>query len=179
MARDDGDTGGAVVRPEAPADVAAVAAVHRLAFGGDAEAALVNGLRAGGHAGVSVVAEARGAVVGHALLSRIWIEAAGGTVEALALAPVAVLPAHQRRGIGTRLVTSALRTAAGAGHRIAVVFGHPQYYPRFGFSAALAVPLAGPYGGGSAWMARVLVPGALAGVAGRVRYPPPFDAVAG
>src|SRR5438067_12733330 len=49
---------------------------------------------------------------------------------------------------------------------------HPDFYPRFGFSAKLAEPLSSPFGGREAWMALELVPGALAGVAGWVRYPP-------
>lgn len=51
---------------------------------------------------------------------------------------------------------------------------HPAFYPRFGFSAKLARPLANPFGSGDAWMAMELVPEALAGVKGRVEYPPPF-----
>src|SRR5215204_5594172 len=131
------------IRPETPADAAAVDDVNRLAFGGDAEAALVAALRAGGYARVSLVAEADEQVVGHVLFSRLPIEAgAGVVVEALALAPLAVRPSFQRRGIGTRLVGAGLRACAGQGHRIVVVLGHPEYYPRFGFSAALAGPLA-------------------------------------
>jgi putative acetyltransferase len=57
-----------------------------------------------------------------------------------------------------------------------IVLGHPAYYPRFGFSAKLAEPLASPYAG-EAFMALELVPGALAGVSGEVRYPPPFAAL--
>jgi putative acetyltransferase len=56
-----------------------------------------------------------------------------------------------------------------------VVLGHTEFYPRFGFSAELAQPLESPFGGGEAWMAMELVPGALAGVEGRVEYPPPFQ----
>jgi putative acetyltransferase len=54
-----------------------------------------------------------------------------------------------------------------------VVLGHPGYYPRFGLSAGLARPLRSPFSG-EAWLAAELVPGALAGVAGEVSYPPPF-----
>ena len=56
---------------------------------------------------------------------------------------------------------------------IVVVLGHPDYYPRFGFSARLAEGLQAPFSGPS-FMALEVVPGALAGVAGKVRYPPPF-----
>ena len=60
------------------------------------------------------------------------------------------------------------------GHKLVLVLGHPEFYPRFGFSADLARPLESPFGGGEAWMAMELVPGALMGIAGRVEYPPPF-----
>ncbi len=57
-----------------------------------------------------------------------------------------------------------------------LVLGHAGYYPRFGFSSGLAVPLTSPFGGGESWMAVELVPGALTGVVGRVEYPGPFMA---
>lgn len=94
-------------------------------------------------------------------------------MHALALAPVAVLPERQRQGIGSRLIREGLRACAEAGHRITVVLGHADYYPRFGFSAPLAEPLQAPFSGPS-FMALELVPGALADVTGEVRYPPPF-----
>jgi len=56
-----------------------------------------------------------------------------------------------------------------------VVLGHPDFYPRFGFSAKLAEPLESPYGGRPSFMAVELVPGALDGVAGKVVYSPPFN----
>ena len=56
-----------------------------------------------------------------------------------------------------------------------IVLGHPHYYPRFGFRAELARPLASPYAGDS-FMALELVDDALAGVTGDVCYPPPFSA---
>jgi putative acetyltransferase len=55
-----------------------------------------------------------------------------------------------------------------------IVVGHPDFYPRFGFSAKLAERLASPYSG-PAFMALELTPGALDGVEGEVRYPPPFE----
>src|SRR5205823_2365886 len=69
-----------------------------------------------------------------------------------------------------------LEVCRAAGHRIVVVLGHPHFYPRFGFSAGLTEPLSSPFGGRGAWMALELVPGALGGVSGWVRYPPPFGA---
>jgi putative acetyltransferase len=164
---------GVEVRLERPGDHAAVREVNRLAFGRDDEALLVDALRVGGHAVLSLVAEDWGKVVGHVLFSDLPILTRSGTVAALALAPLAVLPARQRQGIGSRLVREGLRACADAGHRIIVVLGHPTYYPRFGFSAALARPLKAPFSGES-FMAVELVPGALHGVAGEILYPPPF-----
>jgi len=163
------------IRPEIPADFAAVAEVNRLAFGQDTEGLLVTALRDGGHARLSLVAEVEGQVVGHILFSRLPIITSSGVVEALSLAPMAVVPSHQRQGIGSKLVEGGLRICAEQGHRIVVVLGHPKFYPRFGFAAKLAKRLDGPYSRkGEAWMALELVPGALAGVTGLVEYPPPF-----
>lgn len=148
--------------------------MNRLAFGQEDEARLVDALRAGGHARISLVAEEEGRGVGHILFSDLPIITKGGVVPALSLAPMAVIPSHQRRGIGSLLVWGALRACRDAGHRIVVVLGHPGFYPRFGFSARLAERLGSPYSG-PAFMAAELVPGALEGVEGEVRYPPPFS----
>lgn len=112
-------------------------------------------------------------IVGHIQLSDLSIETNSGAIPALALAPVAVLPEYQRKAIGHRLVQQGLELAHQQGHRIVIVLGHPEYYPRFGFSAELAEPLKSPFSG-PPWMALELVPGALEGVEGEVKYPPPF-----
>ncbi|MGE0605742.1 MAG: GNAT family N-acetyltransferase [Pirellulales bacterium] len=164
----------AILRPETPADQSAIWAVHRSAFDSAAEADLVNALRDGGYARVSVVAEVAGMVVGHILFSELRIATASGRIDALSLAPLAVLPDHQRQGIGTLLVNAGLRMCHKQGHTIVAVLGQPDYYTRFGFSAQLAKPLVSPFGHSEAWMATELVPGALNGVAGEVQFPPPF-----
>ena len=165
-----------VVRPARPEDRARINEVNLLAFGQEAEAALVAGLRDGGYVRVELVAEVGGDVVGHILFSAVKIVTEGcGAAEALALAPMAVHPEHQRRGIGSRLVEAGLATCRELGHRIVVVVGHPAFYPRFGFSQGLAKGLE-PFSG-AAWMAIELVPGAMDGVEGTVEYPEPFRAV--
>jgi len=166
-----------VIRPETIQDQEAIWSVNQAAFEGDAEANLVDALRDGGFTEVSLVGEVNGEIVGHILFSRVTIVTEAGTLVALSLAPMAVLPRHQRRGIGTRLVETGLEACREAGHRIVIVLGHPEFYTRFGFSAELARRLESPFGGGEAWMALELVPGALDGVKGRVEYSPPFGAL--
>src|SRR5215831_17208082 len=97
------------VRAETPEDREAIRAVNRQAFGQEDEARLVDALRDGGYARLSLVAEEGGRVVGHVLFSDLPIETRAGTLHALTLAPVAVLPDRQRRGIGSRLIREGLR----------------------------------------------------------------------
>jgi putative acetyltransferase len=86
---------------------------------------------------------------------------------------MSVQPGRQRQGIGSALVREALRRAQQQGWQAVIVLGHPGYYPRFGFSAVLARPLASPFSG-DAFMALELTADALKGGAGRVAYPPAF-----
>lgn len=165
-----------MIRPEVSADNEAIRHVNRLAFGRDDEARLVDALRDVGFLQVSLVAMQAEQIVGHILFSDLPIITWAGTVLALALAPMAVLPGFQRQGIGSTLVRRGLEECRRQGHRIVVVLGHPDFYPRFGFSPKLAARLDSPFSGREAFMALELVPGALDGVAGPVQYPPPFGA---
>ena len=117
---------------------------------------------------LSLAAELDDAVVGHILFSPVSIEPEG---TAIGLAPMAVLPEHQRRGIGGRLVREGLELLRAAGHGAVVVLGHPEYYPRFGFTRANRFGLRCEFEcRDEAFMALELSPGALANRAGLVRY---------
>lgn len=164
------------IRREAPSDQPAIHSVNCLAFGRDDESRLVDALRDGGYQQISLVAELDGQVVGHILFSDLPIITPAGLVLVLSLAPMSVLPAFQRRGIGSELVQTGLEACRQQGHRIVVVLGHPEFYPRFGFSSELAGRIESPYAGGDSWMALELVPQALHDVSGCVEYPPPFSA---
>lgn len=163
-----------MIRHETIEDHEAIRLVNRLAFGQEDEARLVDALRLGGYTRLSLVAEVDSVVVGHILFSDLPILTDSGIVSALALAPMAVLPAFQRQGIGSKLVETGLAVCREQGHRIVVVLGHSHFYPRFGFSAKLTEPLESPFSGSDSWMTLELVPGALANVRGRVQYAPPF-----
>lgn len=169
------------VRVERPGDAPGVRRLLAAAFpeSGGAEVGLVDALRV--HPawlpGLSVVAEddqvtadGGGLVVGHALLSRVL--AAGAP--ALALGPVAVLPDHQRQGVGSALVRTALERAAAARESLVVVLGDPAFYGRFGFVPALSLGLTGAWDAlGDAWQALVL-PGAAPPRPGEVVHPEPW-----
>lgn len=162
------------IRNECDSDQSSIWKLNQLAFGGDDEAALVDALRDGEFVVVSLIASLDREVVGHILFSPLTILTDNGAVDAVSLAPMAVLPKCQQQGIGSKLVNAGLKACREQGHKIAVVLGHPQFYPRFGFCADLAQPLESPFGGGEAWMAMELVPGALNEISGSVRYSPPF-----
>lgn len=121
----------------------------------------------------SLVAELEQRLVGHILFSRMWIDGDGGPVRAAALAPVAVLPGHQGRGIGQRLIRSGLNRLREQREQIVLVLGHPDYYSRFGFSNEKARLLDSPFPS-EAFMALELVSHALTGISGKVRYPAAF-----
>jgi len=165
-----------VCRLETASDLRAIYEVNRLAFGRDDEARLVDSLRDGGYVRLSLVAEMGATVIGHILFSELPITTDGGTILALALAPMAVNPEWQRQGIGSELVRQGLAACREQGHRIVIVLGHPRFYPRFGFSAELARRFDSPYSG-DAFMAVELLENALDGVSGKVQYPPPFECV--
>ncbi len=162
------------VRSETEADQETIKNINDAAFGNDAEGKLVDALRSGGFVVSSLVAESNGAIVGHILFSRLTISTSARPMSAVSLAPMAVLPEFQRQGIGSLLVKHGLEECRKARHKIVVVLGHPEFYPRFGFSAELAEQLESPFGGGAAWMALELTPNALSGVRGNVEYAPPF-----
>ncbi len=173
------------VEPERPGDEPAISRVHAVAFrdadrASDAEVRLVEALRFS-EAWVrqlSLVARLDGEVVGHLLFSRAVIAAPTGDVDVLALAPLGVLPGYERFHVGTRLMRAGLAEAHRLCFAAVVVLGHPKYYRRFGFRPAERPGVRAPFPVPTdAWMALELVPGALAGVEGLVRYPPAFAAV--
>jgi putative acetyltransferase len=162
-----------LIRPERDEDAAAVRRVHETAFPTSAEADLVERLRAGGKAVIALVAEDVGSIVGHILFSPVALEPLAGTV-GLGLAPVAVLPDHEKHGVGRRLIQNGLAECRAWGADFVVVIGDPPYYGRFGFEPAEKHGLRSEYDAGDSFMVFELVSGALPPSGTLVKYAPEF-----
>jgi putative acetyltransferase len=162
------------IRDEHPADVDAVRHVNRQAFGQEQEGRIVDALRARGAAMLSLVAVAEGTVVGHILFSPLNVGSAIGA----ALGPMAVAPAYQRQGIGSRLVTRGVERLRHDGCPFIVVIGHPAFYPRFGFQSAAAQGLTCEWTlPDEAFLVNILNPNVAGTLRGRVQYQAEFSTV--
>ena len=164
-----------IIRQEKPEDVEAIRCVNEQAFGQKEEACLVDKLRNRNVVTLSLVAVQADQIVGHILYSPVAIASEHPSFEAITLAPLAVLPEYQRKGIGSQLVRMSLEQCRRLGHEIVVVVGHPTYYPRFGFVPAkpkgidceFEVPE-------EAFMILELREGALGGRSGTVKFQSEF-----
>ena len=122
------------IRQEEAGDEDSVRRVNLAAFSDGSEAALVDRLRVSCDNHLAFVAVANGDVVGHIVFSPSTVD--GCEVSGMGLAPMAVLPAYQRKGIGSQLVRHGLEHLRQSGCPFVIVVGHPDYYPRFGFERA-------------------------------------------
>jgi putative acetyltransferase len=163
-----------LIESERADDYSAVRAVHLAAFATALEADLVERLRAGGRAVISPVARDGDSVVGHVLFSPVTVHADGlpdnVIAHGLGLAPLAVLPAFQRRGIGRALVEAGLALCRQSGVGFVVVVGDPRYYSRFGFEPGSQYGLLDEYSAGDAFQVLRLDPAMLPAQGGLVRY---------
>jgi putative acetyltransferase len=163
------------VRFEEPGDEERIRKVHLQAFEGEPEANLVDSLRNSGIELISLVAEANGDVVGHILFSPVTID---GDIRLMGLAPMAVLPAWQRKGIGAKLINEGLEACKRTGYEAVVLLGHPDYYSRFGFVCSQKFGVESEYDvPQEAFMVIELKKGALKGIKGTVKYHEVFNSL--
>jgi len=165
-----------VIRPETCEDEAVIRHVNEEAFGQKEEGELIEKLRNRGILTLSLVAVEDSEIVGHIAFTPAEVESEYSSFEVIALAPMAVLPAYQRKGIGSQLVLAGLKDCLRLGHEIIVVLGHPDYYPRFGFVPAKPRGLECEFEvPDEAWMILELREGVLAGHTGTVKFQPEFQ----
>ena len=161
------------IRAETLSDRDAIRDVTAAAFGREQEARLVDAIRESENfvPELSLVAEHDGLVVGHVLLSYVYLEAR----RVLELGPLSVAPDQQRQGIGGALAREALRLADEREEPLVLVLGHPGYYPRFGFRPAHELGITPPDDDipADAFMA-IPLRAYDATLRGRVVFPPAF-----
>ena len=125
-----------LIRPETPADIAAIEALTEAAFlqaehSSHTEHFIVNALRRAGQLSVSLVAQADSRVIGHVAVSPVQVS--DGSAGWFGLGPIAVLPACRQHGVGSALMCAALQALQAQGAAGCVLLGDPRFYARFGF----------------------------------------------
>ncbi|MCC6600056.1 MAG: N-acetyltransferase [Crocinitomicaceae bacterium] len=170
------------IRQETPDDFKEIFEINRIAFGQENEAKLITALR-NNHAvfvpELSIVATKNDKVIGHILFTKILIKDNRGNMHgSLALAPMAVIPEFQKRGVGRRLIREGLEAARKSGFKSVIVLGHEHYYPKFGFEPAEKWGINAPFNVPSnAFMVIELVKDGLKNISGTVFYPKEFETV--
>jgi putative acetyltransferase len=171
-----------IVRRESETDRAAIRAVHAAAFEAEelegsepVEVRLVDDLRAEGHVvpGLSLVAVADDAIVGHVVCSRARV--GDGDWNVLGLGPIGVLPAEQGRGVGTALMHAVVAAADALDWPAIVLLGEPAYYGRFGFEPASAHGVLAPVPAWEPFFQIRRLAAWTPSLTGAFRYAPPFE----
>lgn len=166
------------IRKSSETDKPAIETVHIRAFGeeeGPLIAQLVNDLLEDetAHPLLSLVAIQDSKIVGHILFTKATLTHTDKSVSAQLLAPLAVLPEVQSKGIGAQLISEGLRQLKESGVDLVFVLGHPAYYPRCGFVTAGVVGFEAPYPiaekNAEAWMVQELNESVIESVKGKVQ----------
>ncbi len=168
------------IRQEKATDYPAVYDVHTNAFGRKDEARLTDRLRLSNVfvPELSLVAFLDNELVGHIMFTQVAIVDNDKETVSLSLAPMAVIPAMQRKGIGCLLVNRGLSKARELGYESVIVLGHREYYPRFGFEPTSKWGIKAPFNvPDHVFMGLELVKGAFSGVKGIVRYAREFQEI--
>jgi len=166
-----------LIRSENEKDIKAVHSLNTSAFGTEAETNLVDALRKKTHPYSSLVAEGNNEVVGHILFTPVSLSG-HSEINIMGLAPMAVAPEHQKKGVGSKLIHAGLERCKELRFGAIVVLGHSEYYPRFGFlpsshfgiSCEFKVPE-------EAFMVIELQSGYLSGKSGIIKYHAEFKNV--
>lgn len=123
------------------------------------------------------VAEIDGEIIGNIMYSKAKVVGENqADFEVLTFGPVSVLPEYQNRKVGSELIRYTIAKAKHMGYLAILIFGHPEYYPRFGFKAAANFGIQTDKGENfPAFMALELQEGALSHVRGRLHIDDVFQ----
>lgn len=157
------------IRKENSKEIDQVYEINRKAFETETEAKLVDNLRKSGIPVISLVAELNGKLVGHILFTPMTMD--NNEIRIAALAPMAVLPEYQNKGIGSALVKKGLELCKEENYQAVAVLGHPHYYPKFGFVPSTRYDLISEYDvPKEVFMVKELVVSSLAKINGVLKY---------
>jgi len=166
-----------IIRQELKEDLARIKEINDLSFEQEDESKLVDKLRQKDQfiPELSLVAETDETVAGHIFFYPVKISSPNQKHTTLSLGPMSVLPQHQKKGIGRKLIKEGLKRAKDLEFRSVIVVGHPEYYPKFGFTKAsrwsIKVPFEVP---DEVFMALEIVEGELKDKPGIIEYPAEF-----
>jgi putative acetyltransferase len=124
------------IRQEQPEDITAIRMINELAFGRPEEADIVDKLRENCSDTLSLVAVQEGQIIGHIFFSPVVIENDEKEIHGMGLAPIAVIPDYQRKGVGSMLVKAGIEKIKQTLCPFIITLGHPEFYPCFGFERA-------------------------------------------
>lgn len=156
---------------ELATDPTVIREVEMATFGWLHEAALVEALQAAAALMLSGVAEVDGIIVGRIAFGPVTIEGKRASFGATALAPMAVRPDWQRKGVGSALIRWSLDECRRDRQELVLVLGHLDYYPRFVFVPAMPLDVRCQFEVPSeAFTLLELRPGALVGRTESLRY---------
>jgi len=160
-----------LIRIEKKEDINEIRQLNIKAFGQNAESNLIDSLRKAGVPLISLVAKSHGTLIGHILFSPVDLKPQGKELKIAGLAPMAVLPDHQNKGIGSKLVSVGLEHCKQMGYDAVIVLGHPDYYPRFGFTSSVKFGIKSTYEvPDNVFMIKELKEGVLSNCHGVIHY---------
>ena len=168
-----------IIRQEKIDDIRHIYELTKAAFGRSSEADLIDHLRADDALILSQVALLGNQIVGHAAYSLVRISDVDSVHYQPALGPIAVIPEHQGRGIGSALLRAGMAALTSSGYALLFLVGHVSYYPRFGFQPALPLGFTCDYfqqdDAHEPFMVAVLGSSLPDSIRGHVRFHPAFD----
>lgn len=166
------------IRKEKDSDKEQIWQVNAAAFETEAEANLVNALRDSGIPFISFVAEEDEEILGHILFTPVELVGDDSGLRLMGLAPMAVLPKVQKKGIGSQLVRTGIIQCSTQGYDAIVVLGHPEYYPKFGFVPSIEYGIKSEYEvPDEAFMVLELKKSSMKGKKGMIKYHDAFGSV--
>ena len=163
------------IRPEKSEEFIEISKLNDVAFGGTDEGKIILGLRQSAKPIISLVAEDNSKIIGHIIFSPV-ILITNPVLPIMGLGPMAVIPEYQRIGVGTKLVNVGLKMCAELNIKAVVVLGHPDYYPRFGFSPSIQFGITSEYDvPKDVFMIKELQDDILLGEKGIIKYHSTFE----